>query len=275
VVKPHAKKAAALHLKQQFQMSGRRATRLAQVGRNTLSYKSKREPDAVLRKRLKELAAKRRRFGYRRLHILLKREGFHVNHKKLKRIYREEKLSLKVRKKIKLRSGPRAPIKAPSGLNERWSMDFMSDQLASTGRRFRLLNIVDDFSREAVAVEVDHSLPGTRVVEVLDRLKDLRGLPHSITVDNGSEFTCKALDQWAFENKVILSFIRPGKPIENAFIESFNGKMRDECLNENWFVSLEDARRTIEEWRIDYNENRPHTSLGDLTPNEFKNQVTR
>lgn len=272
MVKPRAKKAAARHLSEKYKVSDRRASRLMRLGRNTLRYKSKRDPDTILREKLRELAEERRRFGYRRLHMLLKREGFKVNHKKLRRIYREEKLSLRIRKKKKLRAGTRAPIPTPKAVNERWSMDFMSDQLATSGRRFRLLNIVDDFTRECLAIEIDTSLPGTRVVEVLNQLKDLRGLPSSITVDNGTEFTGKAVDQWAFENRVTLAYIRPGKPIENAFIESFNGKLRDECLNENWFVSLEDARRTIEEWRVDYNQNRPHSSLGALTPEEFKNQ---
>ena len=163
---------------------------------------------------------------------------------------------------------------SPTKLNERWSMDFMSDQLSTTGRRFRILNIVDDFSREALACEVDFSLPGVRVVQALDLLKVDRALPRAIVIDNGTEFCGKAVDQWAHENGVKLDFIRPGKPNENAFIESFNGKLRDECLNENWFNSLEDARRTIEEWRNDYNRNRPHSSLGGLSPEEFVTKLT-
>lgn len=153
-------------------------------------------------------------------------------------------------------------------------MDFMSDQLSTTGRRFRVLNVVDDFTREALACEVDFSLPGARVVQVLELIKIERNLPKSIVIDNGTEFCGKVVDQWAHENKVKLDFIRPGKPNENAFIESFNGKIRDECLNENWFNSLEDARRTIEEWRNDYNKNRPHSSLGGLSPEEFVLKLT-
>lgn len=206
--------------------------------------------------------------------MLLKREGFHVNHKKLRRIYREENLLVRVRKRKKLKAMVRVPIPSPEKANERWSMDFVSDQLGRSGRRFRLLNIVDDFTRESVAIDVAHSIPGERVARVLEFLKMFRGLPKVIVVDNGSEFSGRAMDEWAHKNNVKLDFIRPGKPVENAFIESFNGKIRDECLNENWFSSLEDAARTIEEWRIDYNKNRPHSSLGGLSPEEFANKMT-
>lgn len=195
-----------------------------------------------------------------------------MNQKKFRRIYREQKLSLKVRKKSKVRSQPRSPMPPPDGPNQRWSMDFMSDQLGPTGRRFRILTMIDEFTRECVALLADFSIPGQRVVRVLEGLAKT---PQSIVIDNGSEFTGRALDAWAHQNNVKLDFIRPGKPNENAFIESFNGRFRDECLNENWFVSLEDVRKTIEEWRIDYNENRPHSSLGNLTPKEFADKTTR
>lgn len=196
-----------------------------------------------------------------------------MNHKLIYRIYREEKLSLRVRKRKRIASLVRVPMPTPKRANERWSMDFVSDQLGSTGRRFRCLNIVDDFTRECLAIEVDTSLPGDRVARVLERLAFLRGLPKAIVVDNGPEFTGKALDSFTFERNVKLDHIRPGKPVENAYIESFNGRFRDECLNEHWFVTLKEAQVRIEAWREDYNRNRPHSSLGDLTPEEFARTV--
>lgn len=255
-------------------MSERRACRLVQLSRSTKRRLPKRQNDADFVRRLRELAELRRRFGYRRLHALLRREGVKVNHKKLRRIYREEKLMVRSRKKSKVRSIIRAPLTKAGRPNERWSMDFVSDQLGPSGRRFRVLTVVDSFTRECVLLYVDFSIPGATVVRELRHAADIRGKPTAITIDNGSEFTGKAMDQWAYENKIRLDFIRPGKPQENGFIESFNGKIRDECLNENWFLSLEDARRTIEEWRLDYNENRPHSSLGGLTPNEFATKMT-
>jgi putative transposase len=222
-----------------------------------------------LRDKLKALAAQRRRFGSPRLTVLLKREGHMVNHKRVERIYREENLQIKKRKKRRQTAPLRVAIPSPTGPNERWSMDFVSDCL-SNGRKFRCLTIVDDFTRESPAIFVDTSLPGQRVTRVLDYLSETRGgLPDIITCDNGPEFAGIALDRWAHERGVKIAFIRPGKPVENAFIESFNGKFRDECLNENWFTSLEDAQEKIEVWRQDYNRNRPHSSLGNLSPWEF------
>ncbi|MFN3453941.1 MAG: IS3 family transposase [Pseudobdellovibrio sp.] len=212
--------------------------------------------------KLKHLLADRRR----RFHTMLKREGTFMNEKKFKQIYKEQNLSLKVRKGRKIKTMPRAPMALPQKANERWSMDFVSDALGPNGRRFRILTVVDDFTRECILMYVDFSIPGATVARELTKQKSL---PKVFNIDNGSVFTGKALDQWLFERNIKLDFIRPGKPNENAFIESFNGKLRDECLNENWFLSLEDARRTIEEWRIDYNENRPHSSLENLTPKEF------
>lgn len=226
-----------------------------------------------MRARLRSLAEERRRFGYQRLHVLLRREGFKVNWKLVYRVYREEKLSLRVRKRRRIASLVRVPMDVPKRPNLRWSMDFVSDQLGSTGRRFRCLTIVDDFTRECLAIEVDTSLPGDRVARVLDRLAFLRGLPQGIVIDNGPEFTGRALDTWAFARKVKLDHIRPGKPVENAFIESFNGRLRDECLNEHWFSTLKEAQVRIEAWRQDYNRNRPHSSLGDMTPEEFAKTV--
>jgi putative transposase len=199
---------------------------------------------------------------------LLRREGLVVNHKRTERLYREEGLSLRKRKRKKIAAAARVVTPAPAGPNEKWSMDFVTDSLV-TGHRFRALAVVDDYSRECLALEVDTSLGGARVVAVLDRLAETRGLPRTITLDNGPEFTGHCLDEWAYRKDVKLNFIRPGKPVENAYIESFIGRLRDECLNENWFISLKDARDIIERWRIDYNEDRPHTSLGGLSPLEY------
>lgn len=270
-MKPQAKKAVVSYTQQRYPVSERRACRLFRLSRTGNRYKAIRVDDPNVIARIKELAEHRRRFGYRRIFNLLKREGIKMNQKKFRRIYREQKLSLKIRKRSKLKSLPRAPIAPPSGPNQRWSMDFMSDQLGPSGRRYRVLTVVDDFTRQCVALYADYSIPGITVTKILS---DLKRLPLTFNIDNGSEFTGRAMDTWAFEHGIKLDFIRPGKPNENAFIESFNGKFRDECLSENWFVSLEDVRRTIEEWRIDYNENRPHSSLGDLTPNEFAAQTT-
>ena len=191
-----------------------------------------------------------------------------VNHKHTERIYREEGLSLRKRRRKKMAAQTRMVLPAPMGPNERWSMDFVIDSIV-TGRRFRALVIVDDYSRECPAIEVDTSLGGIRVVQVLERLAETRGLPQVITVDNGPEFTSRVLDEWAYRHGVKLHFIRPGRPVENAYAESFIGRLRDECLNENWFITLRDTRAIIEGWRVDYNECRPHTSLGGLTPMEF------
>jgi len=224
--------------------------------------------DTELRHRLRELAGQRRRFGSPRLHVLLKREGLVVNHKRTERIYKEEGLALRRKRRRKGAAGARVIIPAPERPNQKWSMDFVSDSVV-TGRRFRALAIVDDYSRECPAIEVDTSLGGARVVNVLERLAEMRGLPEVITVDNGPEFAGKVLDEWAYRKGVRLSFIRPGKPVENAFAESFNSRLRDECLNDNWFLNVRHAREVIEAWRKDYNTVRPHSSLGGLAPQEF------
>jgi len=191
-----------------------------------------------------------------------------VNHKRTERLYQEEGLALRKKRRRKGAAGARVVMPAPQRTNERWPMDFVTDSLV-IGRRFRALTIVDDYTRECPAIEVDTSLGGSRVVAVLERLAESRGLPEVITIDNGPEFAGKALDEWAYRNGVKLNFISPGKPIENAFVESFNGRFRDECLNTNWFISLKHARAVIEEWRKDYNEVRPHSSLKGLTPKEY------
>jgi putative transposase len=224
---------------------------------------------------LRELAAERVRFGYRRLWAMLRREKntdgtrrWVVNHKRVHRIYREEGLAMRRKEAKRWRAAARSPLELPTQANQVWTMDFTKDRLAS-GRNFRTLNLMDGYTREALWIEVDTSLPGQRVVRVLEWLKQTRGVPEVIQVDNGPEFISQALDQWAFSNGVRLHFIEPGKPVQNAFIESFNGKFRDECLNQNWFVSLAEARALIEAWRVDYNTARPHSSLGYRTPAEF------
>jgi putative transposase len=247
-------------------ISERRACGLLLLVRGTCRYEAvTREANDELRQKLRELAMVRRRFGYRRLHALLQRDGMAVNHKRVYRLYVEEKLWVRKRSRKRRVAVPRAPMLVPEKINQVWSMDFVSDALAS-GRRFRTLNIADDFSRESPAIEVDTSLGGVRVTRVLDRLKIERGLPLQIRSDNGPEFISKAVEQWAYDNDVDWHFIEPGKPIENAYIESFNARFRDECLNEHWFTSLADARQKIEEWRKDYNQRRPHSALGYRTP---------
>jgi len=233
----------------------------------TYRYRSRRGDGGVIRRRLRELAEERPRFGYRRLHVMLRREGFMVNHKRVYRLYRMDGLALR-RKKRKRVSRQRIPMPTPTRPNERWSMDFLSDQLAD-GRRLRVFALIDEYSRESLAIEAGTSFPGCEVVRVLERLTRERGYPKSIVSDNGPEFVGRALDTWAYEHKVTLDFIQPGKPSQNAFAESFNGRFRDECLNQHWFLTLKEAREIFEEWRLDYNEVRPHGSLGHLTPNEY------
>jgi putative transposase len=242
--------------------------------RSVVRYRSRSVELPGLRARLCTLAAERRRFGYRRLWVLLRREGFGVNHKRVYRLYREEGLLVRRRKRKRMTGATRASALAPCRANERWSMDFVADALAN-GRRIRVLTVVDDFTRECLATEVDTSLPGLRVARVLDRLAAERGLPELISVDNGPEFTGSVLDVWAYAHQVRLHFIEPGKPVQNAYIESFNGRLRDECLNEHWFQSLSRARSIVQAWRTDYNAVRPHSALGNRTPEEFALQVGR
>ncbi len=204
----------------------------------------------------------------------MRRERFAVNHKRVYRLYREEGLSVRRRKRKRMAGVARAPRPIPERANHRWSMDFVSDALAS-GRRIRVLTVIDDFASESLATEVDTSLPGLPVARVLDRLAVERGLPELITVDNGPEFAGRIQDAWAYAHGVGLHFIDPGKPVQNAYIESFNGRLRDECLNEHWFMSLPAARSIIETWRGDYNAVRPHSALGNRTPEEFAQQVVR
>jgi putative transposase len=218
-----------------------------------------------VRARLRELASVRRRFGYRRLHVLLTREGIAMNHKKLRRLYREERLQVRRRGGRKRAVGTRAPMTIPQGPNQRWSVDFLSDALAD-GRRFRIFAVVDDFTRECLALIADTSLPGLRVVRELEAIVTVRGRPAMIVSDNGTELTSLAILRWSQERQVEWHYIAPGKPIQNAFVESFNGRLRDELLNETLFVSLGHAREALANWKDDYNTVRPHSSLANLTP---------
>jgi len=268
VVEPVARRHVVEYIKETHSLSERRACKLSSLPRSSFRYQPKPDHNAELRIRLRELAEKRRKFGSPRLHTLLRREGHQINHKRTERLYREEGLSLRLKRRKKRISHLRVVMDRPERINQHWSMDFVSDSLYN-GRRFRVLTIVDDLSRECPALEADHSLTGKRVTRVLDRIALTRGLPDIITVDNGPEFISEALDLWAYENNVKLRFIQPGKPVQNAYIESFNGKFREECLNEHVFVSLHSAQQIIETWRQDYNSERPHSSLNDLTPEEF------
>ena len=253
------------------EVSERRACGALVFHRSTVRYQSRARDQTAIRMRLRELAAARVRYGYRRLHVLLRREGWKVNHKRIWRLYKEEGLEVRTKKRRKRVSALRVVLPAAAMPNERWSMDFVSDSLHD-GRRFRVLTVVDHVSRVSPAIEVGTSITGRRVVAVLEKLARMHGLPRVITADNGTEFTCRVVDEWAHRNGVKLDFIRPGKPIENAYIESFNGRLRQECLEQHWFVSMEDAKEKIEEWRIDYNEHRPHSALGNQTPQEYAAQ---
>jgi putative transposase len=268
MVTPAARRDAVAHLRKAFEVSERRACKILDCCRMTVRYKAVRSEDPDLRERMKAIAHERRRFGYRRLHVLLRREGYVVNHKRLFRLYREEKLAVRRRGGRKRAIGSRAPMLVPLAPNERWSLDFVSDQLTD-GRRFRILTIVDDCTRENIALIADTSLSGLRVARELDRLTAERGKPKMIVSDNGTEFTSNAILRWADEARVDWHYIAPGKPIQNAFIESFNGRLRDELLNETLFSSLDQARVLLTGWRRDYNDNRPHSRLGWRTPTEF------
>lgn len=249
-------------------MSERRACKAIGCCRMTIRYQSTRSGDRVLRERMIALARERRRFGYRRLHVLLQREGHKINHKKLFRLYREERLTVRRRGGRKRAIGTRAPISLPSAPNERWSLDFVSDQL-NDGRRFRVLAVVDDCTRENLALIADTSISGTRVARELTALIAEYGRPKMIVSDNGSELTSNAILAWADKARVEWHYIAPGKPMQNPFIESFNGRLRDELLNETLFSSLPHARAMLTLWRTDYNTSRPHSQLGWQTPAEY------
>ena len=268
MVTPASKRRAASVMVTDFRRSQSRSCRLVDLQRSSFRYRSRRPGDEQLRGKLRELAYRRPRFGYRRLGIFLRREGYRINHKKLLRLYRSEGLVLprkRPKKRLWQRPKPLFPATRP---NQRWSMDFVQDRLGS-GRRFRILTIVDDYTREWKAAVVDTSIGGVRVVRLLEEIAKSTGLPTVIVLDNGPEFTSGAFLSWAERREIDLRFIQPGKPTQNAYVESFNGKFREECLDTHWFTTLDDARREIESWRIDYNDVRPHTSLEDRTPSEF------
>jgi putative transposase len=253
----------------EYQTSERHACRLLGLARSTKRYGGRgAERDCALRARLKDLAGKRMRFGYRRLWAMLVRAGVEVNHKRVYRLYREEGLAMRIRQRRRICWNGTAVSAAAEKPNERWSIDFLND-CVSTGKVIRMLTLVDVCTRECPAIEVDTSLGGWRVRRVLDGVAAERGLPEAIVLDNGPEFRSRALAAWSEERGVRLEFIQPGKPVQNAYVESFNGRLRDECLNANWFTSLRDARRKIEAWRQDYNQQRPHSSLNYMPPAEF------
>ncbi|AHB77063.1 transposase [Pandoraea pnomenusa] len=256
-------------IREKVNISERRACRLVGLSRSVLHYDAK--PDhgnEVLAARLVELAHERRRFGYRRLHALVERETMHANHKRIYRLYREAGLAVRRRRKRHGVMIERERLALPGAPNEVWSIDFVMDAL-SNGRRVKCLTVVDDFTKEAVDIVVDHGISGLYVARALERAARFRGYPKAVRTDQGPEFTSRALDQWAYANSVTLKLIQAGKPTQNAYIESFNGKFRDECLNEHWFTTLAHARAVIAAWRQDYNEQRPHSALNYLAPSEF------
>ena len=247
----------------------RRECGLAQISRSLYAYRSSRGDQEALRLRMRDLAQARPRFGYRCIHVLLRRDGWQVNLKRVRRLYRLDGLQLRHRiRRRKHASLHRGIPPAASRAHERWSIDFVHDVLL-TGRAFRVLTVIDQWSRWSPILEVAPSMSGRTVGEALDRAIAQYGKPHSITVDHGTEFTSRALDDWAYRRGVLLDFIRPGKPTENGFIESFNGKLRDECLNAHEFLSIDDARRKIDAWWTDYKLHRPHSALGNVSPAEY------
>ena len=256
-----------------YRISERRACRVTRLNRGTFRYRSHKDPRTALRMRIREIAQARVRYGYRKIRVLLNREGWGVGKSLMQRLYREEGLGLKQRPKRRRRAAehPRERIRV-TRTNQVWSLDFMADQLTD-GRRFRVLTIVDVFTRECLAVEVGQSLKGTDVVAVLNQILSKREAPKMLFCDNGSEFSSQIMDLWAYQNGVRIDFSRPGKPTDNAYIETFNGTLRAECLDAHWFGTLAEAKERIEAWRKEYNESRPHRALGERTPNEFANEV--
>lgn len=260
------------HLIERYRVSVRRACAVVKQWRPGWYYQARDKGDAPLLKRIEEIAATRVRYGYRRIFVLLRREGWKANHKRIYRLYKQAGLHLR-RKRPRRRKAAAHRLERPVLVapNQCWSMDFVADALFD-GRRFRALTVVDNFTKESLAIEVNQQLKGEDVVAVVERLKHQRGLPQRIQTDNGSEFISIVMDRWAYDHNVTMDFSRPGKPTDNPFVESFNGSFRDECLNTNWFLSLEDARQKIETWRQDYNHFRPHSSIGDVPPAEFAAQ---
>lgn len=272
MVTPGARRAAVAHLCETHDVSQRRACAVLNVDRSSVRYVSRRGDDAELRGRIRDIAVERRRFGYRRIHVLLARQGVRVNQKKVRRLYAEEKLQVKRRGGRKRALGTRRPIAVPDGPNQRWSLDFVSDAFTDQ-RRFRILAVVDDFTRECLALVPDTSLSGLRVARELDTIAARRGRPASVVSDNGTELTSMAILRWSEERKVDWHYIAPGKPQQNAFAESFIGRLRDECLNETLFSSLPNAKAVLTAWRNDYNRHRPHSALGNASPEEYAEKM--
>lgn len=268
-MKPRVRRKVVGWVQSAYRLSERRAARLAGWDRSSHRYRSRKDPQEALRRRLKEVAATHVRYGYRRLAVLLRREGWRVNTKRVYRIYTEEGLAVRTKHRKKIARRDRVPAPTPLRANQCWSMDFVTDKFTD-GRSFRVLTIVDQFTRECIALSVDRSMSSAKVAEALTAAVDEYGAaPESITVDNGTEFTGRAFEVWTLERGVRVNFIRPGKPVENSYAESFNGRLRDECLNVEWFGSLADARRKLASWRDHYNHVRPHSSLNDRAPAEF------
>jgi putative transposase len=272
-VKPSRRRTVVEYWCGGYGISQRRACKLARLARSTKRYCSRKDRQTELRQRIREIAQARVRYGYRKIRVLLNREGWEVGKKRVYRLYREEGLALRMRprRRRQVAAHPRERRK-PQAANEVWSLDFVADQRVD-GRRFRALTIVDVFTRESLAIEVGQGLKGEDVVRVVNRLGRQRGGPQMLFCDNGSEFTSQAMDLWAYQNGVKIDFSRPGKPTDNAYVESFNGTFRAECLNAHWFGSLTEAKQIIEAWRREYNESRPHRALGEKTPNEFAGQM--
>ncbi len=273
MVGPVAQREAVAHLKAMMGLSERRACDIVSADRKMIRYKSCRPADTALRVRLRDLANERKRFGYRRLFILLRQEGEASGINRIYRLYREEGLTVRKRRTRRRAIGTRAPIVVEAKANARWSLDFVHDQLAN-GRRFRILNIVDDVTRECLAAVPDTSISGRRVTRELTALVARRGKPRLIVSDNGTEFTSNAMFTWQHEHKITWHYIAPGKPMQNGFCESFNGRMRDELLNESLFLGLDHARNRIARWVTDYNQRRPHSALGYLTPAAYAATLT-
>lgn len=268
MVTPTARRDAAHHLVEDCKVSARRACGLMDIRRSSFYYEAKPADDGPLREAIRKMAGERRRWGCPRITSRLRRQGWQDNHKRIERIYQEECLQVRRRRRKRMSRGEREPLPVPTGPNQLWAMDFVHDVMVGA-QKIKVLTIVDCYHREAVQLVVDTSLNGVRVARTLEELGVARGYPRRIIIDNGPEFTSSALDAWAFSRDVELHFITPGKPCQNGYIESFNGKFRDECLNENWFVDLKDTRQIIETWRKDYNEERPHSALNYMSPMEF------
>jgi putative transposase len=268
-LKPSRKRELVPELMHRFGSSQRQALRVVSLSASVYFYRSTARDAQALTMRIKEIAHTRVHYGYRRIHVMLRREGYKDNVKRIYRLYREQGLSLRhKRPKRNKAAQSRQPKTVADYANQMWSMDFVADNLFD-GKKLRMLTVVDCFTRESLAIHVGQSLKGEDVVRVVDAIAARRGVPQSIKTDNGSEFISKAMDKWAYEHKVVLDFSRPGKPTDNAMVERFNGRLREECLNEHWFLSLADAERKIEAWRRHYNESRPHSALDWTTPAEF------